>query len=270
MTAIRHLRLLGAFARVCLVRDISFRANFAVRVVGGLLWISLLVFFFDLVFRNTAAIGDWSRDEYFYFLGTSFLLNALTNGLFLVNCTELAELIRTGDLDQTLLKPVDEQFLVSCRQVDWAELPKALAAVGLLVYAAVQTGRVPTVAQVGGYCLLLACGLAVFYSLMIALAASSVWIVRSSGLYELWFYVTQFSRYPRDIYSGNWLGLSLNYTLTFAIPILLAMNVPARWIAGLTTETHLLVALATATAVSLTASRWFFRFALSKYGSASS
>jgi ABC-2 type transport system permease protein len=33
--------------------------------------------------------------------------------LFLDNCNEFAELVRTGDLDGLLLKPIDEQFLIT-------------------------------------------------------------------------------------------------------------------------------------------------------------
>ena len=36
--------------------------------------------------------------------------------LFLDNCNEFAELVRTGDLDFYLLKPIDEQFLITLPQ----------------------------------------------------------------------------------------------------------------------------------------------------------
>ena len=53
------------------------------------------------------------------------------------------------------------------------------------------------------YPLYVLCGVAIYYSLMIALAATSVWLGRNQTLYDFWFYITNFSRYPMEIYSGT-------------------------------------------------------------------
>ena len=47
------------------------------------------------------------------------------------------------------------------------------------------------------------CGVALLYSLMIALAATTVWLGRNQTIYEFWFYITNFSRYPLEIYRGR-------------------------------------------------------------------
>ncbi len=54
--------------------------------------------------------------------------------------------------------------------------------------------------QIVLYPLYVACGVAILYSLMIALAATSVWLGRNQTLYDFWFYITNFSRYPMEIY----------------------------------------------------------------------
>ena len=41
------------------------------------------------------------------------------------------------------------------------------------------------------------------YSLMISLSATSIWLGRNQTLYNFWFYITNFSRYPMEIYSGT-------------------------------------------------------------------
>ena len=71
------------------------------------------------------------------------------------------------------------------------------------------------------------CGVAIYYSLMIALAATSVWLGRNQTLFDFWFYLTNFSRYPMEIYRGPW-GTPLRRLFTFCIPVLVAVNVPAR------------------------------------------
>ena len=46
--------------------------------------------------------------------------------------------------------------------------------------------------------------MAIYYSLMIALGSSTVWMGRNLTLYDFWFYIITFSRYPMEIYTGPW------------------------------------------------------------------
>ena len=62
--------------------------------------------------QHTSPTGRES--EYFFFVGCFFAIDGLIETLFLENCNEFADLVRTGDLDFLLLKPIDEQFLISC------------------------------------------------------------------------------------------------------------------------------------------------------------
>ena len=48
------------------------------------------------------------------------------------NADEFSELIRTGNLDFALLKPIDTQFLISFHKVDWSSLVNLLAGAVLL------------------------------------------------------------------------------------------------------------------------------------------
>ena len=266
----RYLRLYWSFLRYCLIREMGFRVNFLARSVTQVVWLCLLVFLFEIIFLQTKSIAGWSRDQYLFFMGTGFVLNSLIDTLFLTNCTNLSELIRTGNLDFALLKPIDEQFLLSCQRIDWAAFPKGLAGVGLLVYASLQMGAPITPSRVLIFTLMMLASLTIMYSLMLTMAASSVWIVRNRGLYEMWFYVTQFARYPAEIYQqGGLAGQCLWITLMFLLPVLLALNVPAHYGAKLVSW-ELVAYLFAVAGLTLLASRWFFRFALKSYRSASS
>jgi ABC-2 type transport system permease protein len=114
-------------------------------------------------------------------------------------------------------------------------------------------------------------GVGILYSLTIVLAALSVWLGRNTSIYDFWFYITTFSRYPMEIYQGT-LGDWLRRAFTFVLPILIVVNVPARLLAKpLRPEYAYLAWFAiAATAVSLVASRWVFQRALLSYRSASS
>ncbi len=74
----------------------------------------------------------------------------------------------------------------------------------------------------------MACGVAIYYSLMIALAATSVWLGRNQTLFDFWFYITNFSRYPMEIYRRPLGHAAADTCLRFCIPVLVVVNVPAR------------------------------------------
>jgi len=98
-----------------------------------------------------------------------------------------------------------------------------------------------------------------------------VWLGRNTSIYDFWFYITNFSRYPMEIYNGP-IGDWIRVIFTFVLPILIVVNVPARMLAKpLRAEYwHLALFAVAATIVSLWVSRWIFQRALLSYRSASS
>ncbi|HEV3004199.1 MAG TPA: ABC-2 family transporter protein, partial [Pirellulales bacterium] len=205
------------------------------------------------------------------FLATTLFVNSIVQAFFMPNCSELSELIRTGNLDFALLKPIDAQFLVSLQKIEWSALANFCFAAGLLSYSLAQLDYRPSAAQCLLYPLYVACGVAMLYSLMITLSSISIWLGRNQSLYDFWFYITNFSRYPMEIYQGRF-GTPLRWTFTFVVPVLIVVNVPARLLAKpLSSQSWPLAAFALfATVASLAASRWVFQRALASYRSASS
>src|SRR6516165_5838424 len=132
---IRYLRLYGALARFGLAREFAFRMNFIVKVSVEIMWLGVLLAFYRIIFSKTSVVADWSEPEYLFFLGCYFALAGLIEALFLVNCNQFSDLIRSGDLDFYLLKPIDEQFLVSCREIDWGSVPNFLMGVVVMCLA---------------------------------------------------------------------------------------------------------------------------------------
>ena len=189
------------------------------------------------------------------------------------NAQEFSELIRTGGLDFALLKPIDTQFLISFQRVEWSSLVNMLTGVVLLGISLYQMSLESRLhvswAAALLYPVFLLCGVAILYSLMISLAATSIWLGRNQSLYNFWFYITNFSRYPMEIYRRGW-GLPIWGLFTFVIPVLVVVNVPARLLALESKNWPLAAYAAFISAVCLLASRFVFSQALLSYRSASS
>jgi ABC-2 type transport system permease protein len=271
------------FAKNSLIRDMTFRSNFVLDCVSSLSWLLMNLGFYLIVFWHVRTIGvgtGWGPNEFYVFLATTWLINSIVQAFLMPNAHEFSELIRTGGLDFALLKPIDTQFLISFRRVEWSSLSNFFLGLLILGYAMFRlSGRLeppwsPGWVSVLLYIVFIACGVAMLYSLIICLAATSIWLGRNQSLYDFWFYITNFSRYPMEIYQSGW-GLPLWYLFTFFVPVLVVVNVPARLLAQPLSpqqpwEWGLVAFTLFATCASLGISRWIFQRALRSYSSASS
>jgi ABC-2 type transport system permease protein len=280
---VSYLRVWLTFARNSLVREMTFRGNFLIDCFSSACWTLMNIGFYQIIFHHTDSIGatsGWRHDEFFVFLGTTWIINSIIQAFLMPNAEELSELIRTGGLDFALLKPIDTQFLVSFRKVHWSAMSNFLIGLALVIHAMWGLPWRESPAwdfhwyTLPLYILFLGCGVTLLYSLMICLAATSIWLGRNQSLYDFWFYITNFSRYPSEIYQVGW-GLPLWAVFTFVIPVLVVVNVPARWLAQPINPAQpydwwLAGFTLLATLGAWTFSRWVFQRALLSYRSASS
>lgn len=266
--AARYLRIYTALARYGLARELAFRGNFLVKIFVEILWLGILLVFYKTVFARTSVVADWSEAEYLFFVGCYFALEGLVETFFLENCNEFADLVRSGDLDFFLLKPIDEQFLVTCRKIDWSTAPNVLMGAAVMTIALIQMDWTFHPGQVVLFLLMFGCGLAISYSFLLMLTSGSVWFMRNQSLFELWWLFTSLMRYPKDIFVGRWAG-PLGWFFTYLVPVMLVINVPAR-IMVKALDPMILGFTVLVTLFLLIVSRWFFRYALRRYRSASS
>jgi ABC-2 type transport system permease protein len=264
----KYLRLLGSLAQYTLKRELAFRGNFLVKVSVEVLWLAILVAFYRTVFARTSTVADWTEPQYFFFVGSFFALNGLIEMLFLDNCNEFAELVRSGDLDGLLLKPIDEQFLITCRKVDWGTAPNVVMGAVIMVIALVQMHWHFETARVATFLVTFVCGTALAYCFMLFLTSLSVWMVRNQGLMEMWWLFSSLARYPKEIFVGRWAEPLGNF-FTYFVPILVVSNVPANAMVRVL-DPAMAAFVVAATVVLLWLSRRFFQHALRSYRSASS
>jgi ABC-2 type transport system permease protein len=265
----RYLRLLGALARYGLARELAFRGNLIAKVAVEMLWLGILLIFYLTLFQNTTHVAGWSQERYLFFVGCYFTMAALVETFFLSNCNEFADLVRSGDLDFLLLKPIDEQFLVTCRSIDWSTAPNVL--VGATVMA-VSLARMDDwhfdPAKAALFVAMFLCGLGLAYAFLVLLTAASVWMVRNQSLFELWWLFGSLMRYPREIFAGKY-ALPVGIFFTFVVPAMLVVSVPAEVMVR-AFDARMVGYTAAATVVLLVVSRKVFRLALRRYRSASS
>jgi ABC-2 type transport system permease protein len=243
----------------------SFKSNFLLWIIVELLWFGLQLSFIGVLYLHTEHIGTWTKWEVVLLIGASHFIQQIFQAFFLINCTNLSELVRTGKLDFLLLLPVNTRFVVSLRQVDLGAFVNAASALAIMGYAARQLHLVPSLIQVLGFFVLCVLGIAIHYSLMFLLASISFWTVRAQGIVWGYYNLFNIARMPDEAFRGLFKAL-----FTFAIPMLLVSNVPVRVLADKLASPKPLLLLLAMSIVCFCVSEWGWRASVRRYTSASS
>jgi ABC-2 type transport system permease protein len=261
----RYLELYIALWRNSVVREMGFKTNFLLWIVVELLWFALQVSFIAVIYQHTDHIGDWSKWQVVLLVGASHFIQQIFTALFLSNCVQLSEHVRTGRMDFFLLLPINTRFLVSFRQVDLGAFVNAGSAIVVMAYAGQKLELAPTLPQVAGFLILCFAGLLIHYSLLFLLASVSFWTVRAQGI--IWGYYNLFNiaRLPDAAFRGFFKAF-----FTFAIPMMLVANVPAKVLVNKVTSPADALLLSAMAGIFLLISEWGWRTSLRRYTSASS
>ena len=260
----RYLAIYGSFLRTCVIREMAFRGHFFLLMFSNAAWTILSIAFAGFLFTNVRTVAGWDLNSMIVLTGTFSLVLGLLDGLFQTNMSKLSEQVNRGELDYVLSKPLDSQFYVSTRYVNLNEIPTVLIATLTVATGVARTGLVPSALDVVGYALLVACAVITFYGLWFATVTLALWSGRINNIAYLIMPITDMGRMPSDIYRGIF-----RVFFTFIVPVGLVSTVPAQALLGGFDPFMLLYAVCAST-TAVVFSRWFWRFSLSRYTSASS
>jgi ABC-2 type transport system permease protein len=256
-------RILLAFWRINLAEELQYRANFVASVLGTVSYMATALLTLDLFFSHTSALGGWDYWEIVVLLGVFNALTGVIETVLRPGIGELADEVKSGELDLVLVKPVDAQGFVSFRRLDVWRLTDVVLGLGLAGYALARLGRVPTVAQLAAFGVTLVAAAVVVYAIWVALMSLAFWFVSVENIAVLFDSVFEGARYPVSAYPG-----ALRFLFVYLIPIAWTTTIPASALTGrLRPEFALLAALVAGLAFTLARALW--RAALRRYSGAS-
>lgn len=262
----RYAKIYAALWKNSVTRETMFKGNFLLWIVVEFLWFGLQLCFISVLYLHTDNIGSWTKWQVVMLVGASHLIQQSFQAFFLVNCTNLSELVRTGKLDFLLLLPINTRFVVSLRQVDLGAFVNAASGAGVIVYAAHQLHYVPTLAHVLGFLALCLAGILIHYSLMFLLATISFWTVRAQGIVWGYYNLFNIARLPDEAFQWG----VFKVVFTFALPMLLVSNVPVRVLTNKLVHAGPIFLLVAMSVACFVISELGWRASLRRYTSASS
>lgn len=259
----RLWRIYKVFLSSSLARELEFRANFIAKFLQNFFWVTWFLLVLMVVYRNTDSVAGWNESEGYILASTTFLMSAFF-GLFFRSLLEIPEHVRKGTMDFILTRPVDSQFWASTRRFNFDQLGSFAAGVILLTYAVTHFDRAISFAQWASYGVLVASSVAIFYAFNLCLMTLSIWFVRVDNLWVLSETVLDVTRFPVDIFS-----VGIQRGMTYILPLAFLSTIPARQLVNGADISMIALGVFWAFS-SLVFARWFWKYALRFYTSASS
>jgi ABC-2 type transport system permease protein len=259
----RTLRLVGVHLRIAALNEMQYRVNFLLSLLQSLIALGTGLIVLSLVFRRVGELNGWSRPELLVVLGVFTAIGGVVRSVIKPNIAQFIEDVRAGTLDYLLVKPADGQLLVGIRAVQlWQSIDVLVGAILVGVGLRQLPGGI-SISVAGLFLATLLLGVAMVYSLLMALGISAFWFVQSTQILEFFDGVWQAGRWPVSIYP-RWLRIGL----TLVVPVAFSVTVPAEVLTSRATGTTLAGMLGLSVALfGLT--RWYWRFGLRHYTGAS-
>lgn len=216
-----YRRLVGARIRA----QLQYRLSFALNLLGMAL-ITFLDFAAILIlFQQVDALGEWSVAEVALLYAISAMSFALTD-LAIGHLDLLPRMIREGDLDLVLVRPLGSLFQVIASDFALRRLGKFLQGFVVLVVAVSQLELDWTPARLGMLVLGVVAGAAIFAGVWIGLATIAFWLVDSMEVVNAFTYGGNFlAQYPVNIF-GPW----LRRLILFVVPVSFVSYFPTLYV----------------------------------------
>lgn len=263
MNVTRYGRLIAVFLGASISAQLEYRANFIVSLLGALLTAGGSLFGLAVLVGDGQSLGGWDYHEATVVVGLFTIVQGFIGGVLYPNLNKIAEAVRTGTMDFTLLKPIDAQFLVSTRNINMFPLLNIGIGVAVIAWALPGIEGARATGVLLGAVLIVA-ALLIVYAVWFLLTTTAFWFVKVENITELFNGVFRAGQFPVAVFPG-W----IRFLFTFIVPVAFITTVPAEAIVGRATPGGAIGAAAVALAL-LAVSRWMWRRAVGAYTSASS
>lgn len=258
----RYLWVLGRFWGTALAAELEYRGNFLVAALSALGGAAGSLFGISLLYQGGYQPGGWRFEEALLVLAAFLMLDGFAFTLLSPNLNRVVEQVQKGTLDFVLLKPLDSQFWLSFRTLSPWGLSDGVIGLLLWLYAGQRLGLgIPD--YLLGFALLMV-AFVMLYSLWFIIGTSSIWFVKVANATEVLRALLEAGRFPMQAFP-----VAYRFIFTFVVPVAFLTTVPAEAALGRLTPANLALAVLIAMFLLLF-SRFFWRFALRSYTSASS
>ena len=259
----RYLSLYKKIVKTNISLILTYRTNFVSNIISSFLWGGLQLVSILLLTSQIKSINGWGRVDLLILAGTYSILWGLFHVFFTWNFERISDTIFYGQLDSILVKPADSQFLLSFWHVNFSGIVRIIMGIIFIAYLTIKYNLTFSIINIIGFMSLLIFALALVYALWYLVATLLIWSPRLSNLIDFLYFISGTFRYPPEMFKSG-----VGNVLLFMIPVLIIITTPTRLLIKKVIYGDILMTIFF-TLVFILLSRFFWKFALRSYTSAS-
>lgn len=218
-----YVRLVGARIR----SQLEYRLSFVLNVAGSGLMSFLDFAAILIIFGQIPALEGWSVAEVAFLYGISSVTFALTD-VAVGQLDQLPRMVRAGDFDLILVRPLGSLFQVICADVALRHLGRTIQGIAVLAVALTYLDVEWTPGRGAMLVVMTLAGMVIFASIWVTFSAIVFWVVDSQEVTNAFTYGGGFlAQYPVDVFA-SW----LRRFVIFAVPIAFVAYFPSLYVLG--------------------------------------
>lgn len=220
----RALRMYKIFTVQELKRLMEYKGDFFTGVIGFLISQAFNILFLFVIFSQIPSLMGWNFHQIIFIYGFSLLPKALDHLLF-DNLWAIGHfIVRKGDFDKYLTRPLNTLFHVMIERFQVDAFGELLVAVLLITYALPKLTIEWSLIKVVLTIVVIPFATFIYTSIKIATAALAFWVKRSGNITYMFYMVNDFAKYPVTIYNKMIRGI-----ITYVIPFAFTAFYPANY-----------------------------------------
>jgi len=259
----RALRIAWLHLRISVMNELQYRTNFFIQLIQSMIAIGTGLVVLALIFERTPDLNGWTRPQLLVVMGIYSIVGGLIGFGIEPAMQRIMGDVRNGTFDYVLTKPIDSQLLASVREFRVWRLTDVTVGSAVTAWGLAELTDDVGAGEVVGFVVMLAAGFVAMYCLWLMVTAGVFWFTQIDMVQELFAGMYRAGQYPTTAYP-RWLRL----TLTFLVPIGLAVTTPAQSLTGRLTAVRLL-ALVGFVAALLAVTRAVWKIGTRRYSGAS-
>lgn len=221
----RAFRMHRIFVAQELKKMLEYKANFIVGIIGFLLGQITNIIFIWLIFEQVPDLKGWSINQIVFIYGFSLIPKGLDHLLF-DNLWAVGHfIVRRGDFDKYLTRPVNTLFHVMVERLQIDALGELIMGIALICVTVFKVSIEWSPAKVILILIVIPFATLIYTGIKIATAALAFWIKRSGNVTYMFYMVNDFAKYPVTIYNNTVRGI-----ITYIIPFAFTAFYPAKYI----------------------------------------
>lgn len=218
-----QLRLYGRFLRTYMRTQLEYRFSFFGDIFVNMMTFITLYSSFWVMFNAFHTMDGWNYWEVVFLYNLNLLTYAISSLFFWGPMKQLERMVRSGEFDQFLVRPLEPLKLLVFRQFQHTFLGHILVAGTVLAICTIRLDIHWTIGNIAFLLFSVLGGTLIQAGIIITAASSAFWVVRSGTIVDISIYgIRNFINYPISIY-----GRSIQLLLTFVIPYAFVNYYPA-------------------------------------------